>query len=115
MVLGGGGVGLFGALLSMALFAYLNPPQSRHTVLPTAKLYEKSALNTESASRHEAPRHHRHSAEAASAHSRSHTPTTVHQEAAKLTKLGIRVPVNEFSKQELHDMAVRLQNYDKSH
>lgn len=106
-VLGVGGVGLAGALLSMTLFAYFHPPQSRHAYLPTATLYERPHPGADSALGHETWRQH--------GRSKLHTRRNVDRKAATLTKLGIRVPANEFSKQELHDMAVRLENYDKSH
>lgn len=108
MLLGGVGVGTLGALLSMGLFSYLHPPQSNRTVLPTATLYQRG---NRPQIHHSVQEPERRQVEPQHIVSRSNRQS----ETEKLNRLGVQVPANEFSKQELHDMAARLQNYDKSH
>jgi len=121
VLLGGGGVGLLGAFLSMALFSYLNPAQNRHTVLPTATLYESDTSHSSPSrdSGHRSTERHRqhYRASGTEARAKKHISNggDRQSEAERLNHLGIQVPANEFSKQELHDMALRLQKYDSSH
>jgi hypothetical protein len=121
IIFGGAGVGLLGALLSMALFNYLHPAQGRFTVLPPQTLIEghKSETVSKNASEHhEAVKHRVHTYREASAlNARTHMARQPHHrsETDQLSKLGVKVPANEFSKQEMAEMAERLREYDKSH
>jgi curved DNA-binding protein CbpA len=115
ILIGGTGIGVIGALLSMALFNYLHPAESRYTVLPAKTMIEghKPQATSESA-----PKHHAHTYHVArELRTRAHEARrTGHpSEEEKLNKLGVSVPANEFSKQEMADMAARLQAYDRSH
>jgi len=120
MLLCGAGAGVVVGILAMGVFAYMHPTQPHEIVLAAPAAYESATQVATSAASsghngelgHASPPHlvhdHRRLAKSEDASSKQ-------SEVETLNKLGVQVPSGEFSKQQLHAIALRLERYDRMH
>ena len=114
MLAGGTGVGALLGILVTGVFAYLHPTQSHELILPVPAPYQSSAQVAATPSVDSGLALHR----TLHVHHRKvalEGATSTQSEVAHLNRLGIQVPAGQFSKQQLHDIALRLEQYDRTH